>query len=110
MPFMLQCNTKGCGTQITYIDPKTDKVYCSKCDQEILNVTYFAKTQMKTLKQYREKKGKSFSVKCNHCQLEDRPVPKNDTYICNGCKKELNLSHTFKLTLKSLLSSVDKEI
>ena len=110
MPFTMPCPTKGCGTQTPYIDPKTDKVYCPKCNQEIPNITHFAKVQMKTLKQYKEKKGKSFSVKCNHCNLEDRPVPQGNTYICSGCKKELNLSHAFKVTLKALLPSADKEL
>lgn len=110
MPFTMPCNTKGCGIQQPYLDPKTDKVYCSKCEQEINNVTYFAKVQMKTLKQYREKKGESFSVKCNHCSNEHRPLQVNDKYLCSKCKQELNVSEAFKLILKNFLPSADKEL
>lgn len=109
MPFTMPCPTKGCGMQQPYIDPKTDKVYCSNCDKEISNVTHFAKIQMKTLKQYKEKKGKSFSVKCNHCSVEDRPVIDKDKFLCAACKKEMNISEAFKLTLKHYFGSLDKE-
>jgi hypothetical protein len=65
---------------------------------------------MKTLKQYREKKGKSFSVKCSSCNAEDRPVVEKDKYFCVSCKKELNVSPTFKLILKAYLPAADKEL
>jgi hypothetical protein len=110
MPFSIQCNNKGCGqVQSPYIDPKTDKVYCSNCDKEISSVTHFAKVQMKSLKQYREKKGKSFSVKCTSCNAEDRPLIENHKYLCASCKKDLNISEAFKLVLNNYLSKQDKD-
>lgn len=100
----MQCSNKGCGQmQSPYIDPKTDKVYCSLCDKEIKEATHFAKVQMKSLKQYREKKGRSFSVKCSLCNNEDRPLSEGNKYLCSSCKKELNISDAFKLILKNYL-------
>ena len=56
--FFIYCTNKGCGVQMEpYIDPKTDKVYCSACDNEIANITHFTKVQMKSLKQYKQKIG-----------------------------------------------------
>ena len=111
MPFSMQCNNKGCAQiQNPYLDPKTDKVYCSLCDKEITTATYFAKAQMKASKQYKEKSGKSFSVKCTNCNAEDRPVADKDKYFCSSCKKELNITDTFKLILKKFLPSADKGI
>ena len=107
----MQCNNKGCGQiQNPYIDPKTDKVYCSLCDKEISTVTHFAKMQMKASKQYKEKSGKSFSVKCSHCNVEDRPILENKKYSCSGCKKELNISDAFKAVLNKFLPLTNKEI
>lgn len=106
----MQCNTKGCGSQPAYIDPKTEKVYCSKCDVEITNATHFTKVQLKTLKQYREKKSQSFSVKCPACNVEERPVQNNGKFCCSVCKKELNLTNTFKAMLKQFLPVTDKDI
>ena len=112
MPFSLSCTNKGCGkTQEPYLDPKDDKVYCSLCDREITNISYFAKVQMKSLKQFRQKKTVSFSIKCNNCGKEDRPKLLQDDVICSGCSKPLNnLSLPFKNMLKEKLKNVDKDI
>jgi hypothetical protein len=111
MPFTMQCTNKGCGQiQSPYLDPKTDKVYCSLCDKELTQVTHFAKVQMKSLKQYKEKKGKSFSVKCTNCNNEDRPQVNKDKYFCSSCKKELNVSHAFKLILQHYLGKAEQDI
>ncbi len=111
MAFSTYCNNKGCGKHMEpYIDPKTDKVYCSVCDGEITNITHFAKSQMKTLKQFRVKNKISFSVKCDKCGKEDRPKIVADQVVCSGCKKPLdNLSSTFKIMLKEQLKNTDKE-
>lgn len=105
MPFSMQCINKGCGKQMEpYIDPKTDKVYCSLCNLEISNVTHFAKVQMKALKQYRPKTGSAFSVKCTKCGKEDRPLLVGENIICSGCKnKHDQLSEPFKIMLREKL-------
>ena len=93
-----------------YLDPKTDKVYCSKCNSEITNITYFAKVQMKSLKQYKQKNITSFSVKCDKCGQENRPKLINDNVVCPNCNKPLdNLSPAFKIMLKDKLKTVGKD-
>ena len=51
MAFSTFCTNKGCGKiQEPYLDPQTDRVHCSLCDQEIVNLTPFVKSQMKSMK------------------------------------------------------------
>lgn len=107
MAFSMNCTNKGCGKmQEPFIDPKTDKVYCSVCDREVSGITHFAKMQLKALKQYRPKNTTSFAVKCPLCQKEDRPKLKDDDLVCSGCQKPLsNLSLPFKNMLKEKLKN-----
>lgn len=111
MPFAMSCTNKGCGkTQEPYLDLKDDKVYCSLCDREIPNISYFAKVQMKSLKQFRQRKIASFSVKCRSCEREERPKIVNDDVVCGSCSKPLDhLSLPFKNMLKEKLKTVDRE-
>lgn len=111
MPFLIECTARGCcELQAPYIDLDTDKVYCSKCDQEINNISIFTKRQMKSLKQVRQKEKKSFSVKCSYCNKEDRPKILNDEIVCSFCSKIIdNLSVFFKNMLKTQLQTIDKE-
>lgn len=108
----MACTAKGCGHVMEpYLDPKDDKVYCSKCDKEITNVTHFAKVQMKTLKQFRQKKVVSFAVKCQKCGKEDRPKLVGDDIVCIGCKKPLDhLSEPFKIMLREKLKTVAQDV
>lgn len=112
MPFQTVCTNKGCHkSQEPYLDPKNDKVYCSKCEQEINNITHFAKMQMKTLKQFKPKNTTSFSIKCLNCGREGRPQLTNNDVVCSSCQKPLNnLSVPFKNMLKEQLKTVDKEL
>jgi len=111
MPFLIECCNKGCGQLNTpYIDPETDKVFCSKCDGEIPNVSIFTKRQMKHLKQVRPKEKKSFAIKCPHCKREDRPKVLNDEIVCVACSKIIdNISPFFKNMLKTQLQTIEKE-
>ena len=108
----MNCTTKGCGQVMEpYIDPKTDKVYCSVCDKEINNVTHFAKVQMKTLKQFRQKKAVSFAVKCQSCGKEERPKIVGEDVVCPACKKSHDhLSEPFKIMLKDKLKTVAQDV
>lgn len=112
MPFSMYCTTKGCSKQMDpYLDPKTDKVYCSLCDNEILNITHFAKIQMKALKQFKQKKVVSFAVKCLKCGKEERPQIVNDDIVCRACKKPMDhLSEPFKIMLKDKLKTAGKDV
>lgn len=108
----MTCTSKGCGeTMEPYLDPKDDKVYCSKCDKEITNITHFAKVQMKALKQYRQKKVVSFAVKCQKCGKEERPKLIGEDIVCPGCKKpHEHLSEPFKVMLRDKLKTVGKDV
>lgn len=112
MAFSMPCSNKGCGKHMEpYIDPKNDKVYCSLCDKELTNITYFAKMQMKNSKQFKPKNTTSFSVKCPKCNKEGRPKHIKDDIVCGSCEKPLdNLSLPFKNMLKEKLKTVDKDV
>lgn len=113
MPFSINCTNKGCcKLQEPYIDPKADKVYCSFCDKEINNITYFTKVQMKSLKQFKQKSTISFSVKCEHCNKEGRPkISTSNEVVCGFCSKVLeNLSIPFRNMLKDKLKDVNKDV
>ena len=110
--FSMPCSNKGCGkVQEPYLDPKDNKVYCSMCNREIENVTHFAKIQMKSLKQFKQKAAISFAVKCDKCGKEDRPLLINDSVVCAACKKPLDkLSLPFLNMLKEKLKTAGKDI
>lgn len=112
MPFMTYCINKGCGKQMEpYIDPKDDKVYCSECDGELPNITHFAKVQMKTLKQYRQKKGASFQIECKNCGRKERPKLVKDDIVCPACNKaHTNLSEPFKIMLREKLKTAGQDL
>jgi uncharacterized protein with PIN domain len=105
MAFSVNCTNKGCAKlQQPYIDPKTDKVYCSECDREISNLSQFAKNQMKSSKQFKQKTSTSFSVKCDKCNQDNRPKLVNNELVCPNCNKILDkLSLPFKNMLKERL-------
>jgi len=112
MAFSTHCNNKGCGKiQEPYIDPQNDKVYCSLCHGEISNLTHFAKMQMKSSKQFKQKSNTSFAVKCNVCGREERPKIVNGEVVCGHCSGPLNnLSPIFKNMLKEKLKLANKDI
>jgi len=109
MSFSINCTTKGCQKLMQpYLDPKTDKVYCSICDSEISQVTSIIKNQLKLFKKFRPKKVVPYAVKCPNCNLENTPILLNKEPSCPSCKSILtNLSEPFKLLLKTKLSEKD---
>lgn len=111
MPFTINCTNKGCGKfQQPFLDPDDNKVYCSECEKEITNLTSFAKNQMKSFKQFKEKKKSSFSVRCDKCGKTERPSLKGKDVLCGGCQKPLtSISEAFKLMLRESLKNVDKD-
>lgn len=112
MAFSIVCSNRGCGDLMEpYLDPSDNKVYCSKCDKELVNVTHFVKSQMKQFKQFKPKKNTSFAVKCKFCNTEERPLIKNKDVICPSCKKiHTHLSEPFKIMLLDNLKKINQDI
>lgn len=112
MAFSTFCTTKGCGKiQEPYLDPQDNKVYCSVCDSEISNLTHFVKAQMKSMKQFKQKQAKPFSVKCGKCNREERPKLEKGEVVCGSCGGPLsNLSPIFKNMLKEKLRTVGNDV
>lgn len=112
MPFMTYCTNKGCGKQMEpYLDQKDDKVYCSDCDRELPNITPFAKVQMKTLKQFKQKKAMSFAVKCKNCGKEERPKLVKSDIVCSSCNQpHTHLSEPFKIMLREKLKTAGQDL
>lgn len=112
MPFSIACTNKGCyKINQAYIDPKTDKVYCSECDKEIVNITYFTKAQLKSNKQFKKEEKESFTIKCNNCQVTKRPIIVKDKITCASCNKEItSITEQFKIMLKQFLNNASKDI
>lgn len=112
MAFTIQCNAKNCGNlQQPYLDKETDKVHCSLCDKEIVNVSIFVKNQMKQSKQFRQKKKVPFATKCKHCPAEERPKLVGDDIVCAACNKKMDhLQPSFALMLKDQLKKVGQEL
>ncbi len=102
MSFSTVCN-KCFQHQNPYLDPTTNKVYCSDCDEEITNLTSFTLNQLKANKQYKAKSSKPFATKCANCKEEDTPMLVKDDFVCSRCKKPLNLTPIFKNMLKQTL-------
>lgn len=113
MAFSTSCTNKGCGkTQEPYIDLTDDKVYCSECNKEILNLSPFTKNLMKSMKQIKKKVVAAFSVKCGKCGKEAQPkLNAKDDVICGLCNKVLdNLSIPFRNMLKEKLKTTNKDV
>jgi hypothetical protein len=107
--FTVQCVYKDCGKLSTaLIDKKTSKVYCADCQKE-LQVTIFAKNQLKHFKQYidiSENKDKNFVMTCIKCLNVNRPTFKDERFNCSSCKNELKPSKHFIMLFKQALKNV----
>lgn len=111
MGFRIYCDNKGCMAEMEpLLDKAIDKVYCSKCNNEIKNITKFAKAQMVSLGQIKRKEQvqKAFAVKCIKC-LKEAP-PKLDrtgkSLICSSCDKPIeNLSAPFAHTIRQYIKT-----
>lgn len=112
MSFLINCDNRKClKIQAALLDTINNIVICAECNNEIKNVTYFAKAQLKSLGQTCKniKTKQSYAVKCSHCEMENMPIIKDDQFLCTNCKKELtNLSVPFKLILKDAIRNANK--
>jgi Zn finger protein HypA/HybF involved in hydrogenase expression len=101
---------KKCGSVEVYMDPKTEKVYCPLCEEEMI-VNHFTKITLKSIKQFKQKSTATFVVKCQSCHKEAQPVINNNKIVCPFCQKEhTHLSEPFKIMLKDRLKTVNKDI
>lgn len=113
MTFLIQCNNQGCfQLQSSQLDVSTNQVICMNCGNEIKNITDFAKQQLKRSGQItgKNKSQKSHAIKCTHCQLIDLPKIENDSFLCVGCNKELDISIPFKKLLKEYFKNEKKSL
>lgn len=102
---------KKCGQMEPYMDQKTEKVYCSLCNNELTTVTHFMKATMKTLKQFRQKLQIPFAVKCQNCGKEAQPKIVKEDVVCPGCSKpHTHLSEPFKIMLKEKLKTTGQDV
>lgn len=108
--YSINGKSKKCGSVEAYLDLQTDKVFCPNCENE-MTVNHFAKSTLKTLKQYKQKSTATFVVKCQFCKKEEQPVISNNLIVCPHCQKEhQHLSEPFKLMLKDRLKTVNKGV
>jgi len=110
MVFTIDCTNRGCAAMMTpYLDPKTNKVYCSKCDGEIENVSPFTKNAMRASKQVKQKEKKSFAVKCA-CGHDDRPQIADGKVVCASCGQEqTQLTPHYAMMLKEQLKKLAED-
>jgi hypothetical protein len=112
MAFTIQCTNKGCGNlQQPYLDKATDKIHCSLCDKEIINISVFVKNQMKQSKQFRPAKKVPFATKCKNCPADERPKLVGGDIVCAVCNKKMDhLLPSFVLMLKDQLKKTDQDL
>ncbi|SRR5260221_5751813 len=98
MPFSINCPNKGCGK---YTEPllntETNEAECSDCGG-IINITIFAKSQMKSLGQIKRdgKKQQAFSVQCKNCKKSSVPIVNSESVVlCSLCKTKLDISEPY---------------
>lgn len=107
MAFLIQCDNKKCfKLQASLLDPATDNVICSDCGQAIINVTKFAKAQLKSLGQIIKKTtvSSAWSVKCEHCNKHALPKLEKDKFFCTSCGQVINnINEFFKKNLMKAL-------
>lgn len=98
MPFMIQCDNKGCGKMNEpKLNVETNTVECEYCSKNIQNVTSFAKVQLKALGQIKKAGAdkRSFTVDCVTCKKKTCPVVNGNEGFCEFCNEKLNLSTPF---------------
>lgn len=108
MPFVIQCDNKGCHReQEPLLDVDTNQAICSECNNPITNITDFAKRQMKALGQIKKsKKEQPFAMQCMSCKKINRPSIIDDKIFCPACTKEITTaSRQFIAVLKEALKN-----
>lgn len=113
MPFMTNCNNKGCGkSMIPTLDLKDNEVYCSECGKIIQGMSSFTKTQMKSLKQIRRPAKGAYSIRCLKCKQESMPKTNDaNELVCASCDhKYSNISSTFETLIRQAIKNGDQEI
>lgn len=113
MPFMMNCNNKGCGKhQTPVLDLRDNEVYCSECGNKIAGVSHFTKTQMKSLGQTKKAPKTAYAVRCDKCRQEALPkLGTNNVLICASCgNQHKNISPPFAILIKKAIEKGNDEI
>jgi len=112
MGFLVYCNNKGCGKeQEPLLDVSDNEAYCSECGGKV-NVTVFAKSQMKALGQVKRERRvqQAFAIKCEPCKLASTPMLVDNKLCCPKCKTEhANLSKPMQSAVKEYLRTIPKQ-
>jgi hypothetical protein len=111
---LIQCENKKCYIKDHHLLNMEDgKVYCSKCGEVIVNLSSFTLGALKSMGQVERKKKvqKSYSIECEFCKKNDRPILKDKELYCPHCKKcQVSLNAVYKNMLVMKLSSYKEEI
>jgi ribosomal protein L34E len=112
MPFLMNCNNKGCGKyQQPALDLKSNEVICTECGKIIAGVSHFTKTQMKSLGQTVKPPKPAYSVRCEKCKQESLPKLENNKLVCAGCNVELkNISRPFEILIRNAIKKGEEEL
>jgi ribosomal protein L34E len=113
MPFMMNCNNRGCGkNQVPTLDLKDNEVYCSECGKVIASVSQFTKTQMKSLGQTRKPPRPAYSVRCDKCKQEALPkIDASDKLVCSWCGNlHKNISAPFALLIRNAIAKGEQDL
>lgn len=100
----LTCENSECGKCMTpYLEPTTNIVHCSICDEEMVNISPFMKNMLRQNKILKERPKKAFAIKCS-CGREDTPLLEDDQLLCPKCKEPHKLTPAYATMLKTKLS------
>jgi hypothetical protein len=113
MPFMMNCNNKGCGKhQTPVLDIKDNEVYCSECGKEIVGVSHFTKTQMKSMGQTKKPPKPAYSVRCEKCKQECLPkIGTTNKLVCGWCSHpHKSISAPFEILIRQAILKGEEDL
>lgn len=97
---LIQCTNKGCRQLAdVLLDPETNEVICTLCQNPIANITDFVKRTLRANKQFVKRKntGSNFNAKCAACgQIVAPEIDKDNKIVCTKCRAEIKLSKAFE--------------
>ena len=117
---LVNCNPGcrlGITTTISKLDLDTNQAICMECGDEISNISYFCKQNMKNNGDViSKKKNRPFSFQCNTCETTVETIYSGDSIIGVGCSsRECSFSipppmvQAIKITRNNKERSADSE-
>ena len=97
-------NCKKCRSEVeALIEENTEKVFCCKCNGEILGISPFVKKAMSDMGRVKkENKLVPYGTSCPSCKKTAVPIKKKDgAYHCQHCDSNLKLSPVYEHFLKT---------